>query len=104
MAGKKGGEWVYASHEKADADELVASVHARCITGRLTWMKGVGIGGIDGCVCRWAQMRQWQQYPHAASQVHLIFPGSYGRHGLLPMPPCCCDLLVHGWPFLVPLR
>jgi tRNA(Phe) wybutosine-synthesizing methylase Tyw3 len=34
-AGKKGGEWVYASHDPADEEEVLTALHSRCGSG--TW-------------------------------------------------------------------
>jgi tRNA(Phe) wybutosine-synthesizing methylase Tyw3 len=31
--GKKGGEWVYVSHDLADANALISAVQARLVTG-----------------------------------------------------------------------
>lgn len=31
--GKKGGEWVYTTHDEASADEVVQAVCERCVTG-----------------------------------------------------------------------
>ncbi|GIM07394.1 hypothetical protein Vretimale_11539 [Volvox reticuliferus] len=31
--GKKGGEWVYASHDPADPQEVISAIHARCVSG-----------------------------------------------------------------------
>ncbi|EFJ46471.1 hypothetical protein VOLCADRAFT_118079, partial [Volvox carteri f. nagariensis] len=31
--GKKGGEWVYASHDPADAQDVISAIHARCVSG-----------------------------------------------------------------------
>jgi tRNA(Phe) wybutosine-synthesizing methylase Tyw3 len=45
-AGKKGGEWVYASHDPADEEEVLSALHSRCSSGiwpvltKLALMKG----------------------------------------------------------------
>ncbi len=35
--GKKGGEWVYVSHDLADADELLTALKSRLHTGEPMW-------------------------------------------------------------------
>eukprot|EP00967_Tisochrysis_lutea_P058438 scaffold74331_cov27-Tisochrysis_lutea.AAC.1 len=48
--GKKGGEWVYTTHDEACADEVVRSVKERCKSGGCM---GVGVGvGVGVSVCR----------------------------------------------------
>jgi len=42
--GKKGGEWVYTTHDEADADAVVCAVQARCVSGESR--------GVCVCVCQ----------------------------------------------------
>ncbi|KXZ49142.1 hypothetical protein GPECTOR_23g70 [Gonium pectorale] len=32
-AGRKGGEWAFASHDKADVQEVLSAVHSRAVSG-----------------------------------------------------------------------
>ena len=47
-AGKKGGEWVFASHERSDPDEVLRSIKERMGTGAAS-------GLHRGCTCSWCR-------------------------------------------------